>query len=131
MRRLGVAMAWALAAGMVVGPQAHAQMPLPAPAPPDPATLFARQCGTCHVATPEGAPRQGPNLWGVFGRKAGSVEGFQYIGKYAESGIVWDEATLDTYLTNPQAMIPGSVMAYRQANADVRHTIIAWLKDQH
>jgi cytochrome c len=44
---------------------------------------------------------------------------------------VWTEAALDSYLTNPQAMIPGSVMVYRQANAEIRQKIIAWLKDQH
>lgn len=120
-----------LVAGFCVISQAQAQMPLPAAAPVDPATLFGRQCGTCHVAVADGGPRQGPNLWGVYGRKAGSVPEFKYSANYATSGIVWDETTLDTYLTNPQAMIAGSVMGYRQANPESRATIIAWLKDQH
>lgn len=115
----------------LVATRASAQFAVPAPAKPDGATLFSRQCGTCHIATAEGGPRQGPSLYGVFGRKAGSVAGFAYTGAYAESGIVWDAQTLDTYLTNPQAMIKGTVMAYRQADPAIRQTIIAWLKDQH
>ncbi len=110
---------------------AHAQFNIPAPAKPDGATLFTRQCGTCHVVTADGGPRQGPNLAGVFGRKAGSLPGFTYVGDYASADIVWSETTLDTYLTNPQAMVKGSIMAYRQADPDIRQTIITWLREQH
>lgn len=130
---MGCGLAWLTVgvAVLVAAPlAARAQFSVPVAAPPDGATLFARQCGTCHVATADGGPRQGPNLLGVFGRKAGSVAGFNYSAGYPSSGIVWDAASLDTYLTNPQAMIPGSVMAYRQADAGVRHTIIDWLKDR-
>lgn len=109
-----------------------AQFTVPvAPAAVNGATLFSRQCGTCHVVTEDGGPRQGPNLHGVFGRRAGTVPGFAYSGGYEKSGIVWDEASLDKYLTNPQAMIPGSIMAYRQNDPAVRQTIIAWLREQH
>lgn len=101
------------------------------PAVVDPATLFSRQCGTCHVAVANGGPRQGPNLAGVMGRTAGSVAGFKYSPGYASSGIVWTAETLDAYLANPQTTIPGSVMAYRQADPQVRATIIGWLGDQH
>jgi cytochrome c len=127
------AMRVAAVACLLIGtPQAaRAQFTIPAaPVVVDGATLFARQCGTCHVATAEGGPRQGPNLHGVFGRRAGSVAGFAYSPGYASSGVVWDEASLDSYLTNPQAMISGSVMAYRQADPSVRHGIIAWLREQ-
>lgn len=112
-------------------PAAHAQFSIPAAIPPDAATLFSRQCGTCHIATADGGPRQGPTLFGVVGRPAGSVPGFKYSAGYASSGLVWNETALDSYLANPQAMIPGSVMAYRQADAGVRRTIIDWLKDRH
>jgi cytochrome c len=110
---------------------AWSQFPVPAATAPDGATLFQRQCAACHVAVAAGGVRQGPNLWGVVGRKAGTRSEFKYSGGYAASGIVWTEAALDSYLTNPQAMIPGSVMVYRQANAEIRQKIIAWLKDQH
>jgi cytochrome c len=116
--------------GLCAAPAARAQFPLPAPAPPDPATLFARQCGTCHSVTPGDAPRQGPNLAGVVGRKAGSQAGFAYSAGLAQAGFVWDAARLDAWLADPQAVIPGAVMAYRQANPDVRHSIITWLGEQ-
>lgn len=105
--------------------------PPTAPAAVEPATLFSRQCGTCHVVDEAGGQRQGPNLRGVFGRKAGTLAGFKYSPGFAASGIVWDETTLDAYLTNPQALISTSVMAYRQANAGTRKTIIDWLQEQH
>ena len=110
---------------------ALAQFTVPvAPPVADGATLFTRQCGTCHLITEDGGPRQGPNLHFVFGRKAGTVPGFAYSAGYTESGIVWNEASLDRYLTNPQAVIPGSIMAYRQTDPEIRQTIIAWLREQ-
>ncbi len=116
----------ALLAGLPLGAQS-----MPARAQPAPAVLFARQCGTCHIAKPANETRQGPNLWGIIGRPAGAVPGFRYSASYATSGITWDEASLDAYLANPQALIAGSTMAYRQANPDTRRTIIEWLKDQN
>ena len=109
-----------------VGFNAQAQTPTP-----DGATLFLRQCGTCHSLKSSDPPRQGPNLAGVIGRPVGSIAGFNYSPGYATAGFTWDEARLDPYLTNPQAVIPGSIMMYRQANAGVRHAIIEYLKDQH
>jgi len=109
---------------------ARAQMPLPEAAPPDGAKLFRSQCATCHSLNATDPPRQGPNLAHVIGRKIGSVEGYRYTAGYKEADASWDEARLDKYLTNPQAMFPGSIMAYRQANAAIRKTIIAYLKDQ-
>jgi cytochrome c len=74
------------------------------------------------------APRAGlgRHLWA----KAGGVAGFNYSPGYGEAGFVWDEAHLDSYLTDPQAVIPGAVMLYKQKNADVRKAIIAFLKEQ-
>ena len=67
---------------------------------------------------------------GIYGREAGGVAGFHYSPGYGEAGFVWDEAHLDSYLTDPQAVIPGAVMLYKQKNADVRKAIIAFLKEQ-
>ncbi len=89
-----------------------------------------QQCGTCHSLNPADPPRQGPLLAGVYGRKPGSVAGFQYSPGYAKADFVWDDAHLDPYLTNPQAIISDSFMLYRQRNSDVRKAIIAFLKDQ-
>lgn len=123
----------ALAIGLTIATDGSswAQMTPPAAGPPDGATLFRQQCGTCHSLDPNASARQGPNLSGVFGRRAGSVQGFRYSPGFAKADFAWDEAHLDAYLTNPQSVIPGGVMPYRQGKAEVRTAIIGYLKDQH
>jgi cytochrome c len=111
-------------------PAAWAQMELPAAAPPNGATLFRNQCATCHTLNASDPQRQGPTLAGVWGRKAGSVPGFHYSAGFANADWNWDEAHLDPYLANPQAVIPGAVMPYKQADAARRHAIIEFLKGQ-
>jgi cytochrome c len=100
-------------------------------AAPDPAAMFRNQCGTCHTVSAREPMRQGPPLGGVFGRKAGSVPGFTYSAGFANADFTWDADRLNAWLTKPQAVIPGAVMAYRQANPATRKTIIDWLKEQH
>jgi cytochrome c len=127
--RLRVAAALLLA----VAADARAQLPfdIPKPAAPTGATLFASQCGTCHTVE-RGAPlRQGPNLAGVYQRKAGTLDGFRYSAGFAKADFVWDDAHLDAWLSNPQKLIPGAVMLYRQGDPATRASIIAWLKEQH
>jgi cytochrome c len=108
---------------------ASAQMPLPAAKPPDGAALFKQQCGTCHTIDPSEPVRQGPPLNKVVGRQAGKVEGFHYSPAFAKADFVWDEAKLDAWLSDPQAVVPGAVMAYRQARPETRAAIIAYLKE--
>jgi cytochrome c len=110
---------------------AQAQFAVPDVTAPDGATLFKQQCATCHTLNASEPARQGPNLAGVYGRKAGNVQGYRYTPGYQASDIVWNEDNLDKYLTNPQAVFPGSTMAYRQSHAEIRHKIIEFLKDQH
>ena len=111
---------------------AHAQFPLPAAGSgPSPETLFKNQCGTCHTLSAQDPPRQGPPLGGIFGRRAGTVAGFKYSAGFANADFTWDAQRLDSWLTKPQAVIPGSVMAYAQANPATRLRIIDWLKEQH
>jgi len=105
-------------------------MPTPQTEAPDGAKLFRGQCGTCHSIVPSEV-RQGPNLAGVYGRKAGTLAGYKYSPGFAEANWTWDEAHLDPYLANPQAMIHGGVMGYRQSKPEVRQAIINYLKDQH
>ena len=107
---------------------AQAQFAAPQAAPPDGAALFRTQCGTCHSLTP-GEVRQGPNLAGVYGPKASSVPGFKYSAGFADADWTWDEAHLDPYLANPQSVIKGGVMGYRQSKPEVRQAIIGYLKD--
>ena len=108
---------------------AAALMPLPAAKPPDGATLFKQQCATCHTIDPTETVRQGPALSKIIGRQAGKADGFHYSPGLAKADFVWDEARLDAWLTNPQAVIPGAIMAYRQAKPETRAAIIAYLKE--
>lgn len=89
---------------------------------------FLTSCGVCHTAE-KGAPhRQGPNLYGVVGRAAVAKDDFRYSEPLKTSGFVWDEATLDRWIEDAQAMRPGTIMAYRQRDAERRRLVIAYLK---
>lgn len=70
----------------------------------------------------------GPNLHGLFGRKAGSVQGFAYSEAMKASGIVWDAKTLDRYLAAPTATVPGTRMVAKVGNPARRAALIAYLK---
>jgi Cytochrome c len=76
------------------------------------------------------APPFGPNLRGIIGRPAGGVEGFHYSEPFLKSlkGMIWDEASLDVWMTSTQRWVPGVTMYYSQKNADVRRKIIDYLK---
>ncbi len=89
---------------------------------------FKKACAVCHVAAPDAPPRQGPNLWGVYGRASARAPGFKYSPALSGAKLTWDDVTLDKWLTNPAALVPGAVMAYRQRDADKRAQIIAYLK---
>jgi len=130
-RASGPAIALALCAAVLVRGSASAQMALPAAKPPDGPTLFKQQCATCHTNNLSDPVRQGPSLFNIVGRRAGSVEGFRYSAAFAKADFAWDDARLDAWITNPQEMIPGSVMAYRQAKPEVRAAIIAYLRELH
>jgi cytochrome c len=108
---------------------APAQLPLPAAKSPDGAALFKQQCAACHTTSLSDPPRQGPPLLHVVGRQAGKLEGFQYSPALAQAGFAWDEARLDAWLSDPQSVIPGAIMPYRQAKAETRAAIIAYLKE--
>jgi cytochrome c len=108
---------------------AGAQMPLPAAKPADGATLFQQQCGTCHTTNLSDPVRQGPPLFKIVGRPAGKADGFHYSAGFAKADFVWDDAKLDAWLTNPQQIVPGAVMAYRQSKPETRAAIIAYLKE--
>jgi cytochrome c len=110
---------------------ADAQMPLPAAKPPDGATLFKQQCAVCHTLSLSEPMRQGPPLAKVMGRPAGKAEGFKYSEALSKADFAWDDGRLDAWLANPQAVVPGVVMAYRQAKAETRSAIIAYLKEQN
>lgn len=86
------------------------------------------QCIACHSVEP-GKNGVGPSLAGVFGSKAGSVTGFNYSPANKNSGLTWDEATLDEYLTAPMKKIPGTKMTYAGLTDPAqRKALIAYLK---
>lgn len=76
------------------------------------------------------APPFGPHLRGVYGRPAGTVEGFQYSSTFMGTlkGMAWNDAALDVWITNPQAWVPGVYMFYKQPDPEIRRKIILYLK---
>ena len=89
---------------------------------------FAR-CRSCHTL-PEGGPNMtGPNLWGVFGRRAGSVEGFRYSEALQAADFTWDAEHLDGWLAAPRDFLPGNRMAFAGVPDETdRRDLIAYLK---
>ncbi|GMN03014.1 c-type cytochrome [Erythrobacter sp. MTPC3] len=85
-------------------------------------------CSSCHVAEPGQPSAAGPNLHSVVGREAGALDDFAYSDALTASGITWDAAQLDRFLTDPSAAVPGTSMAAGAvADADRRAAIIAYL----
>jgi len=70
--------------------------------------LFAT-CAACHSDRPDAL---GPNLKGVFGRQAASLDGFRYSNPMKRAGLIWDEANLRDYIRDPQAKVKGNRMPY-------------------
>jgi len=90
-----------------------------------------KQCKICHQVGPTAKPGVGPVQNNVVGSKAGSRPGFNYSDAVKNSGLTWDEATLDKYLENPKAIIPGTKMAFvGLKNPQDRLDVIAYLKTQ-
>jgi cytochrome c len=90
---------------------------------------YNNACRTCHSFKP-GDNRLGPTLHGVVGRKAGSVEGFAFSPAMKDSGITWDEATLDKFITSPNQVVSGNKMQPFGGVADAgdRKKIVDYLK---
>ncbi len=87
-----------------------------------------RTCAGCHSLKP-GEKRVGPSLAGLFGRVAGTAPGFRYSTVLRMSGVVWNEETLEAWLTNPRKFIPGNRMAFSGLRkARWRADLIAFLK---
>lgn len=84
-------------------------------------------CMGCHSLDDDDV---GPRHRGVVGRVAGSVPGYAYSPALRNSHIVWDRDTLDRWLTNPQALVPGAKMFFAMPNAQDRADVIAYLSEQ-
>jgi cytochrome c len=86
-------------------------------------------CKACHRVGEAAKSNVGPTLNGVVGRKAGTLEGFNYSDAMKNSGLTWDEATLTEYLKSPKAKVPGTKMAYAGLKDDTKIAdVIAYLK---
>jgi cytochrome c len=86
-----------------------------------------QDCKLCHSLDKN---EIGPKHRDVFGRKAGSVPGYDYSAALKTSDIVWDATTLDEWLTDPQAFVPGTKMIFSVDDAQDRADVIAFLKEK-
>ncbi len=90
--------------------------------------VFA-QCRACHQIGPTAKNAVGPHLNGLFGRTAGTVEGYNYSQANKGSGITWDETVFKEYIKDPKAKIPGTKMVYAGLKDEKRiDDLIAYLK---
>lgn len=86
------------------------------------------QCAACHAVEP-GKHGVGPSLAGVYGTKSGAIPGYDFSDAMKNANLTWDDKTLDTYLTNPMKVVPGTKMTYAGlADPEQRKAIIAYLK---
>ena len=117
------------AAALMVAALVPARTALSDPDPERGKAMF-RACAFCHTLTPDGGNRAGPTLWKLFGRPAGTVDGYRYSDALKASGIVWDEATVARlFEVGPDVMTPGSKMPLQTLSSDAdRADLIAYLK---
>ncbi len=88
--------------------------------------LFKQRCAVCHLGT--SASAQGPGLGGVVGRKAASGPRFGYSRALRASGLTWDPATLDRFLSGPTRLVPGTTMLVPVPEAAERRDVVAYLQ---
>ena len=88
------------------------------------------KCKACHLLQASKKKKVGPHLAQIFGRKSGSVEGFKYSKAMKKTDIVWDEKTIDAFITKPRVFIKGTKMTFigLKKKKD-RNDVIAYLKE--
>jgi cytochrome c len=91
--------------------------------------LFLR-CAACHDISATPSQKLGPNLKGVVGRPSGSLPDYHYSAAMQQAHLVWDAATLDRWLASPNALVPGTAMAFAGLPSEAdRQSVIAYLRD--
>jgi cytochrome c len=121
MHRLLFALTLAAVLGQLVSMPARAQ------SADDGKTVFRQVCSICHAVV-AGKNMVGPSLFGVVGRKSGTVPDFHYSDAMKNANLTWDQATLDRYLSNPRGVVAGTLMAYAGLKDDQkRKDVIAYL----
>jgi cytochrome c len=102
---------------------------LPAFAQDEGQILFNNACRTCHTVK-DGDNRLGPNLHAIIGRKSGALKDYGYSDSLAKADLVWDKATLDRFIANPEAVVRGNKMQPYggMPSAEERAKIIAYLE---
>jgi len=93
--------------------------------PPGGKELFERRCTGCHALDRD---KEGPRLGSVYGRAAATVPSFDYSEALKNSHIVWSAQSLDKWLADPAAMVPGNDMAFHVENAAERSALIEYLR---
>lgn len=94
--------------------------------------LMAGGCEQCHNMTNEEVhgDKQGPTLWNIIGREVASLEGYQYSVWLEEYGGVWTYDRLNSFLSDPYRVVPGTRMAYTGIRSDTdRADLIAYLRN--
>jgi cytochrome c len=92
------------------------------------AIFFKGRCAVCHTTESGGASKIGPNLFGVYGRRAAAAANYTFSGAMKNSGIVWTADKLKAYLKNPRGIVPGTKMAYAGiAREDDNANTVAYL----
>lgn len=110
-----------LLAGMAMSAQAGGD--------PEKGKRVFMKCKSCHVME-TGKRRMGPSLAGIFGKEAGSMEGFKYSKAMKDSGIVWDDATMTEFLRSPRKYLKGTKMGFAGIRKDEQIAdLIAWMKE--
>jgi cytochrome c len=93
--------------------------------------VFQANCAICHTIQPNRS-LIGPSLFGVVNRPAGQMPGFHYSEANKRSGLTWDPATLDRYLTAPRQVVPGTLMTFPGLkDPSQRAEVIAFLDTLH